>query len=714
MDLTPEKLLKMDKTIGFENAETALAARNLVLSASKQIKSIADAWKTGKLNDQEKVFAGQAYDQFGAMLKILQGKTAQAGRILNQYNILAKEGPITFVRGMNELQDAATKGNKAKDLEDIFTKIAEIDENNPMLPKIINQGANKGLKYFQEYWINGLLSGLTTHSTNILSNSLVGLWNIPERTLAGAIGAVRTKTPFVRGADPDDRVFMREGVDTAIGMLEGGLDGLRLGYKAFVDEAPSDSASKIDLDRQAIPGTVGRIIRIPGRALMAEDEFFKSVAKRGEVRSLVRRQVNKESEQGLIPNRAAYQARYNELINNPPDDILNKSVTHSQVQTFTNELEGMAKGFQNFASKYPQIRFITPFVRTPVNIMNYALGRSVIAPMASALGIGGRGFKRDMKAGGAKADKAIARIMMGTGASWTAYNAAKAGFITGGGPSDPDLKAELYETGWQPYSFKIGGKYYSYGRLEPLGTLLGIAADYANVENYMTEDEKETTIGLMSASIAKNVGSKTFLVGLTSTAAMLEDPDRYGERFLGDFAGSLVPNIVGQTTRALDPNIKEARGIVDIAIERSGLRPITDELGMTDSLPKLNIYGEERTRTQRALPGGLSGTPIANLVSPILASEETQDKVKLEADRLNLDTAPLRREIKGKKISDEQYVEYAQTTGQVMKMALDQVVQSPAYDNLKDFEKKELLQKIIRKTREKTRDIFEQKFLQSE
>lgn len=39
------------------------------------------------------------------------------------------------------------------------------------------------------------------------------------------------------------------------------------------------------------------------------------------------------------------------------------------------------------------------------------------------------------------------------------------GHITGG-PADEDAKALMRANGWQPYSVKIGDKYYSYQRMD--------------------------------------------------------------------------------------------------------------------------------------------------------------------------------------------------------------------------------------------------------
>ncbi len=45
-------------------------------------------------------------------------------------------------------------------------------------------------------------------------------------------------------------------------------------------------------------------------------------------------------------------------------------------------------------------------------------------------------------------------------------------YITGGGPLDENQKKALMATGWQPYSFKVGDKYISYQRLDPLGMMV--------------------------------------------------------------------------------------------------------------------------------------------------------------------------------------------------------------------------------------------------
>src|SRR3546814_17950840 len=75
-----------------------------------------------------------------------------------------------------------------------------------------------------------------------------------------------------------------------MGMMQGAREGLKLARRAFISGEPIDARSKVEAaNYRAIPGKVGDIIRLPTRALPAEDEFFKEVARRGEINAHARR-----------------------------------------------------------------------------------------------------------------------------------------------------------------------------------------------------------------------------------------------------------------------------------------------------------------------------------------------------------------------------------------------------------------------------------------
>src|SRR3546814_2093965 len=80
-----------------------------------------------------------------------------------------------------------------------------------------------------------------------------------------------------------------------------------------------------------------------------------------------------------------------------------------------------------------------------------------------------------VRAGGRRKDEGLARLTMGSGLSALAVSTALEGKVSGSGPSDPLEQAALRDTGWQPYSIRIGDQWYSYQRFEPISLLAGVA-----------------------------------------------------------------------------------------------------------------------------------------------------------------------------------------------------------------------------------------------
>lgn len=125
-------------------------------------------------------------------------------------------------------------------------------------------------------------------------------------------------------------------------------------------------------------------------------------------------------------------------------------------------------------------------------------------------------------------------------------------------------KALLRADGWQPYSVRIGDKYYSYQRLDPFSTTLGIAADMAAKSEYMTEKQKDRTATLLVTAIMQQMQSKTWLSGFTDLTEAINDPDRYADAYVAKLAGSLaIPAVVAQAARTIDPVLREAKEPLD-------------------------------------------------------------------------------------------------------------------------------------------------------
>lgn len=124
--------------------------------------------------------------------------------------------------------------------------------------------------------------------------------------------------------------------------------------------------------------------------------------------------------------------------------------------TFQEKLSRFGGTIQHGISVEPTgiARFLFPFFRTPINLLKTSFGYSP------------HGFLK----GALKGDVDLqAKGLIGSSIAAGIAKLALDGYVTGGGPIDVKKRQTLEAAAWRPYSIKIGGKYYSYHRAEPLG-----------------------------------------------------------------------------------------------------------------------------------------------------------------------------------------------------------------------------------------------------
>jgi hypothetical protein len=666
LGMTADDLLKRRKGQAF-NAEEAFAARELMMKSGADLIERAKAARGG---GDEAVFAfKEALTKHQAIQEQVAGMTAEAGRALSQFNI----------RAGGALREDAIRRLLSQDrgrLADIADKMSMLDD--PAKAAEFASRASKATTFdkIYEIWINSLLSGPQTHVVNVTSNALTSLWTIPETAIAAGYG---------RLAGGADRVYFREATAKMWGFAEGTKEGLRLAAHALKTGDPMfEAASKLEMPPRykAIPGPIGEAVRLPGRFLAAEDDFFKAVGYRMELNALAMRDGLAKGLKGkaLAEHIASIKAA-------PPEGIQLKAIEAARYLTYTRELGEMGSAAQRAISAAPAARIVMPFVRTPTNIMKFALERSPAAPVL-------REVREALAKGGPERQQALARITLGSSVGAAIATMAAEGKITGGGPSDPGKKAALYATGWQPYSVKIGDTWYSYGRLEPLGMILGISADFGATAGQMSEIEADEAAAAIAASISKNLVSKTWLSGLSDLISALEDPDQFGPSYVRRMAGTLVPTGVAQIERTLDPVQQDARSVTDTLKSRLP--------GVSDSLPpRRDIFG-----APREYGGGLG----PDLLSPIYTSKETGNKAAEEMADLGVSGATPTRKIENVDLTPEQYSEYVRLAGEGLQKEMEAAIASDRYQLLSDDAKVEVLEKIIRDRRKAARAKLVEKF----
>jgi hypothetical protein len=305
----------------------------------------------------------------------------------------------------------------------------------------------------------------------------------------------------------------------------------------------------------------------------------------------------------------------------------------AQEVTFTrrgerNPLTGKAS-FQLFleraASNHPALRLVVPFVTTPMNILKmvgqYTYGAAVYGAGLEKipfLGAEKLRLARELASGDPMVEAAArGKIYVGLGLSSTAVMAAISGTITGGGPADENEKKIKMQTGWRPYSIKVGDQYISYQRLDPFASFLGLAADLAERSMALkAQDENalQTSMAAMAVAISRNITNKSYLAGIEQITDALSQPERFAPRLLQNRLGSYIPSAVSQAVGSFgdDPYMREARGWFDTVFRRlPGASRTVD--------PTRNILGEKVERTGIA--------PGIDYVNPIVVSSYKKDKI---------------------------------------------------------------------------------------
>ncbi len=606
------------------NAEQSLAARQLWVQSGTRLSEAAKTAATAPSEANLFIFRKMLAVHHAIQSETIAARTETA-RALNSWRIPAGGDSEKF-RAIDDMLRASGGPDVSRELA---RRIAALDpaKHAREIDEVVRKGAFARTRdAVIEAWVMGLLSGPKTHLVNSMSNTAFLALNMLERGAAARIRAAIGGEGGVAAGEASAMLF---------GLMEGMKDAFRFAWKAARTGETGFGIGKIDLPREpalssealgiASSGWLGRgvdvlgeIVRVPGRALGAADELFKTVGYRMELNAQALRQATGEVQAGRIaPERL--KERIAEIVADPPENIRLAAVDQALYQTFTQAPGEVGKLAHRMVARFPLLRFIVPFVNTPVNLTGAFIERLPIVSLAL------KRTRADLAAGGARRDLALARQGLGAMAMLTVTDLAMNGVISGGGPAGAAQRQALERTGWQPYSVKIGDRWYSYRRLDPIGMLIGAAADLVELlhntdwEGPDAPDAEEVAIAV-AAAIANNIMSKTWLTGISEFVAMLDEPDRYAETYFGRFAGSFVPTGVAEIARVQDPIMREALTLMDSIRKRTP--------GLSEGLPpRRDLWGAPRSYE--------SGMGWAwDAFSPIYSRRENPEPIDAELLRL--------------------------------------------------------------------------------
>jgi hypothetical protein len=654
LGMDPNELLARRSGQAF-NAEELRAADAVMAKTAGALTEARDA-VLREATEENLARLQAALTGHAAVQAQVMGATAEAGRALN---ILKK---TTKYRKQGEMVEAIVRSAGGRE------KLLQIAEGLKHLdtPGAVNAFVREAMpattgEKVVEAWKAALLSNPATHIVNATSNAAFQAWNLAEEGLTALGESARTAS---RGP-------MREFASRLYGTRQGMAQGFRLMKAALASEMPAEFSKAAESAARpgAIGGQLGRFVRLPFRALGASDAFFRTVAEQQEIAAQAMR---KAYGAGLRGQELAAEVK--RLTLNPTEEMLEAATKHGQRIVFQRELGESGRAAQRLLRSHPGAQAIVPFFKTPVNIAKEAIHRMPTAAFS-------KDVRKALATGGRARTEALARVGLGSAFGAWVVGESIDGNITGFGPEDPAERAVWFEN-HQPYSFKIGDRWVSYQRVEPLATIIGTAADLAQLYQNADADKEglDEIAGRLSMIMAHNLTSKTFLRGVVDFGNAVMNPSREGERWAQSLAGSVVPSGVAQVARTDDPVLRETRSIVDAVINRVP--------GLRSSLPaKISaVTGEEIAL------GGAVGPDVA---SPFYAKEAGNNHVAAELTRLR---AGVSRPERGD-FTDAEYDRLQREAGKLGHERAERVLRGAYYARLPDDEKVKRLTDAYRDAR---------------
>lgn len=536
-------------------------------SGAMHLDELAQKIKANPLDAKLAVEFQQALTLQGTLQKTVKGVQVDIARALGVFRIPRQGRDVAAIQ--NLLAESGGLNNMAQ-LAERYLMLPTQAAKNKLAERTMS--SNVADLWFTT-WINGLLSSPITHARNVLGNASFMAYQIPERVVAGVAGNIR----HAFGAD--DFATMGDAWAHMSAIPAGILDGLALGAKSFMENAPTDPIGKIENAMQTkgklseqfgVAGDwakaldfYGTVITLPGRALMSEDEFFKAVAYRSELAMMANRGRRDEYARLLqagVPDaqaKAQADAWAKAAMDDPTEEMDKAALAAARVATFTKPLDGTLADVQSVLM-HPLARLYFPFVRTPANIMLETLKRTPAAFVSPS-------FWHAVKSGGPEADAAIAKATMGSAIMLGIGATVLGDRITGAGPGDRKRKQALQNQGWQPFSIVFsndevtpddlarfneltGGMvrvgpdktYVSYAGIEPLASILAMGASAAETA-LEAEDMQDAERWVFASSMAAfdYLGKQPMLAGMSKLVSDLGQ----GTESAKSFFISLLNNI---------------------------------------------------------------------------------------------------------------------------------------------------------------------------
>lgn len=435
-----------------------------------------------------------------------------------------------------------------------------------------------------EYWINSILSGPTTHVANFAGNTANAVYELGIKRFTEAL--VNTVAGRKDGATFQEFKEMSKAFN---------WKNAQAAFLRALDIEALDPSGKFMENRTvAIGGKLGRGIRMPGRLLAAADAMAKAIIEPMETVAYACRigvqqgysgqDLQKYIQDQLTDSKSvSYQwgkQRAKELaFQEDPGYFVNRLMTLRETP-----------GYMGAA-----LRIVLPFIKTPTNILRQGARKSVLGSFGLVADTISR-IKNKRGFDGAYVARAAEQIIAwGTLMAFYALDDDdELPIITGSsapyGSAEYGFKANKIP----PYSIRIGDKWFSYKRIEPMSTGLALIADTLQaLKNAKNGKDGEAIIRDLFRGGGQIFLEKSFLDGLGEISKAIENPSNFSRAVVNPVKG-LIPNLFTQMRQSFDENVQDTKSR-EKGIEwfKDQFFMVMNRAGITTALPKVDYFGRD-------------------------------------------------------------------------------------------------------------------------
>lgn len=549
------------------NAEELDAATRLALGAADNLTQIQQKVRALKEAGQEipsdlRSQLVEATMQLKGIQASVIGARSEAGRVLNAVKMMKDAVTVTEKTKAEQVIKKIFAGDE-KTAEKMIDKLSDFAPDDTLgMVKFINQvKPSTPIDKIEELWYNSILSNTATHIVNFTGNTMSTLLRFPEKAVSSVIDSVLTTGGKAIGKNVQKERYMAEVGAELSGVRGGFTKGIERAMYVMKNGLSAQDVNKFDIGRgQAIKGPIGDVVNIPSRALVASDELFKGINFEMGLWEQATRMAKQEGLKG-----AELTARVADIVSSPDPKVVSAAMDKAKNRLFQDNSasanavrafrDNMAVVNLGKLGEFKPVRFIIPFITTPLNVLKYGLERS-------PAGLAAIPFQIASGAGKGEVSDQLAKAFIGSAMMVPLAMHFSEDKITGAPPSDPKEKDAFYADGKLPYSVKIGDRWVSYNRVEPFNTILSQIAMWHDSFKNNDQIVSQETISEFLRGTVMNLADQTFMTGMGNLVNAVEDPERYGQKFITDILGGFIPSLAAAGARTVDPTIRKPESVV--------------------------------------------------------------------------------------------------------------------------------------------------------